>query len=169
MSTEDMTLTAKVILDELQKCGISHVVWLPASETFFMYEALISRPELKLVQVCREGEAIAIAAGLMIGGKNPVVWHQNTGFFESGDSIRGLALDLDLPLLMLIGYRGWRYGSPLTDSAAIYLEPLLNSWGIKHHLVETDEDAGKISDAYKEAHETQKPVAILIGAECIQP
>jgi len=130
-----------------------------------MYEAMVSQRELTLVPICREGEAIAIAAGLMLGGREPVVLHQSTGFFESGDSVRGLALDLQLPLLLLIGYRGWRRDAPMTDSAAIFIEPILDTWGIKHYLVETDEDVERISIAYKEAHETNRPVAILIGRE----
>jgi len=130
-----------------------------------MYEAMMSQHELTLVPICREGEAIAIAAGLMLGGKEPVVLHQSTGFFESGDSVRGLALDLQLPLLLLIGYRGWRRDAPMTDSAAIFIEPILDTWGIKHYLVETDRDVERISIGYKEAHETNKPVAILIGSE----
>jgi sulfopyruvate decarboxylase TPP-binding subunit len=130
-----------------------------------MYEAIINQHEITLVPVCREGEAIAIAVGLMLGGKEPVVMHQSTGFFESGDSIRGLALNLKLPLVLIIGYRGWRRDAPLTDSAAIFIEPILDAWGIKHYLVETDEDVGQISVAYKEAHKTSKPVAILVGKE----
>jgi len=158
-------LTAHRVLDELKKCGITHIVWLADSEAGFMYEAMMSQHELTLVPICREGEAIAIAAGLMLGGKEPVVLHQSTGFFESGDSVRGLALDLQLPLLLLIGYRGWQRDAPITDSAAIFLEPILDTWGIKHYLVETDRDVERISMGYKEAHETNKPVAILIGNE----
>ncbi len=165
MTISRRLLSADRILDELKKCSITHVVWLPDSETRTMYEALMSRHELTPVPVCREGEAIAIAAGLLLGGKNPVVLHQNTGLFESGDSVRGLALDLRLPLLLLLGYRGWQRGSPITDSAAIFLEPILNAWGIKHYLVESDRDMDRISLGYKEAHETNKPVAILIGRE----
>jgi sulfopyruvate decarboxylase subunit alpha len=162
-----MILTTERIIDELIKCRFTHVVWLPASETGALYEAMISKPDLTVVPVCREGEAVAIAAGLMLGGKKPVVFHQSTGFFESGDSIRGLALDLGLPLLMLIAYRGWKRGSRLTDSAAIYLEPALDAWGIKHYLVETDNDLLLISAGEKEARESHKPVAILIGGECV--
>ena len=165
MTTHSTSLTAHRVLDELKKCGITHIIWLPDSESRFMYEAMMSQHELTLVPICREGEAIAIAAGLMLGGKEPVVLHQNTGFFESGDSVRGLALDLQLPLLLLIGYRGWRRDAPMTDSAAIFIEPILDTWGIKHYLVETGEDVERISMGYKEAHETNKPVAILIGSE----
>ena len=128
-----------------------------------MYQALTSRSDFAVVPVCREGEAIAIASGLMLGGKNPVVLHQNTGFFESGDSVRGLGLDLQLPLLLLISYRGWRRNSPITDSAALFLDPILNAWAISHYLVETNEDVGDVSLAFKEAHDSQKPVAVLIA------
>jgi len=130
-----------------------------------MYDTMMSQHEIALVPVCREGEAIAIAAGLTLGGKNPVVLHQNTGFFESGDSVRGLALGLRLPLLLIIGYRGWRRNEPVTDSAAIFTEPILDTWNVKHYLVETDEDVEMISIGYKETHETKRPVAILVKRE----
>lgn len=165
MTTQHAQLTAARVLDELKKCGVTHIVWLPDSEAGFMYEAMMSQHEITLVPICREGEAISVAAGLIVGGKKPVVLHQNTGFFESGDSVRGIALDLKLPLLMLLGYRGWRRDAPMTDSAAIYLEPILDTWGIKYYLVETDQDVAKISLAYKEALETNRPVSILIGKE----
>lgn len=159
------SLTAQRVLDELKKCGITHIVWLSDSENRLMYEAMINRHEITLVPICREGEAIAIAAGLMIGGKKPVVLHQNTGFYESGDSVRGLALDLQIPVLLLLHDRGWRRDAPITDSAAIFIEPVLDAWGIKHYLVETDEDLKWISTGYQEAYKTNRPVAILIGSE----
>lgn len=165
MTTKSMPLTAGRVIDEFKKCGITHIVWLPDSETRFIYEAAMSQSDFTVVPVCREGEAIAIAAGLMLGGKEPVVLHQNTGFFESGDSVRGLALELQLPLLLLIGYRGWCQDSAMTDSAGIFLEPILDTWGIKHYLIKTDEDVEKISLGFREAYETRKPVAILIARE----
>ncbi|MFC1992745.1 thiamine pyrophosphate-binding protein [Chloroflexota bacterium] len=165
MTIKGTLLTADRILDELKKCGITHVVCLPDREGKFVYEAMIRHPDFTVVPVCREGEAIPIAAGLMLGGKEPMVMQQNTGFFESGDSVRGMALDLQLPLLLLINYRGWRRNSPMTDSAAIFIEPILDAWGIKHYLVETDEEIERISFGFKEARETRRPVAILFGRE----
>ena len=150
------------IVDEIIKCGVTHVVWLPDTETRFMYDAMINQPGLTLIPICREGEAIAIAAGLIIGGKKVMVLHQNTGFFETGDSLRCL-MDTKIPLLLMIGYRGWRREGKMTDSAAIYLEPILDTWGIKHYLVASDDDVAQISSAYKETNETNRPVAILIG------
>ena len=49
----------------------------------------------------REGETFAISLGLIIGGKKPVCLIQNTGMMESGDSIRGMALDSGFPLVLV--------------------------------------------------------------------
>jgi len=132
-----------------------------------LYNAKAWRNDFVPVQVCREGEAIGVATGLLLGGKNPVVLHQSTGFFESGDSLRGLALDLNIPLLLLIGHRGWHRNFPVTDSAAKFLEPVLDAWHINHYLVETDQDVQRISTGYREAQQTNRPVAVLFGRDGI--
>ena len=161
MAVQETRLTGEKILDELKKCGVTHIVWLLGSELRFMYEAMISQKEITLVPFCREGEGVAIAAGLILGGKKPVMLYQNAGLYEAGDSIRLVSFELHLPLLMLIGYRGWRE----TDSAGIILEPTLDAWGIKYYLVQSDEEVEKVSIGDKEAQETNKPVAILIVRE----
>ena len=165
MTTYETVLHPPAIIAELKKNRISHVVWLPDSETNFMYQLLTSDPTLDLVPVCREGETMAIAAGLWVGGARPIVLIQNTGIFESGDSIRGLGLDISQPLVMLVGYRGWSRHGLTTDSAARFIEHILHAWGINYYLIETDDDASRISLAIAEAERTQKPVAVLVGTE----
>ena len=165
MTTQEVILHPTAIVEQLKKNNFTHVVWLPDSETNFMYQLLTNEPSLELVPVCREGETMAIAAGLWVGGKKPVVLIQNTGIYESGDSIRGLGIDVNQPLVMLIGYRGWSRHGIVTDSAARYIEHILHAWGIDYFLVETDEDADRISVAAEQAERTQKPVAVLIGTE----
>ena len=163
----ELSLTPRAILDELKKNNVSHVVCLPDSETNFMYEQMVADSSMELVPVCREGESMAIAAGLWVGGKRPVVLIQNTGLFESGDSVRGLGLDIDFPLVMMIGYRGWTRHGHTPDSAARFTEPILQAWGINYYLVETDGDVDRISMAFEEAERTQRPVACLMGAEYV--
>jgi sulfopyruvate decarboxylase TPP-binding subunit len=90
---------------------------------------------------------------------------QNTGLFESGDSIRGLAVDIDLPLVIIVGYRGWTRHGITKDSAAIYTEPTLNAWGLKYYLIDGDDDLDRISIAFEESTKEQKPIVCLIGAE----
>ena len=161
----EAVLHPAAIIAELKKANVTHVVWLPDSETNFMYNQLMADADIDLVPVCREGETMAIAAGLWVGGKKPVVLIQNTGVMESGDSIRGLGLDVDQPLLMLVGYRGWDRHGVTRDSAARYIEHILHAWGINYYLVEVDEDATRISMALEECQRMSRPVAVLIGTE----
>ena len=164
--TESTGLSAKRVLEEFLAAGVTHIVWLPDSEAGAMYQRIVEPPQLKLVPVAREGEAIGVAVGLLAGGAKPVVQIQSTGYYESGDSVRGLALDLNLPILMLLGYRGWKgVGPSQSDSAAVFLEPTLDTWGIPHHLIETDADVSKISQGVQEAIDRKGPVAVLIGRE----
>ena len=66
MTGENKPLTAGRIVDELRKCGITHIVWLPDTGSQIVAEAVNGQADFTLVPVCREGEAIAIAVGLML-------------------------------------------------------------------------------------------------------
>jgi len=108
---KDAQLSPEVVLGEMTKNGVTHVVWLPDSETNFLYQLMRAEPSLSLVPVSREGLAFSIAAGLATGGGTPIILIQNTGLMESGDSLRGWALGLNIPVVLMVGYRGWtRHG-----------------------------------------------------------
>ena len=158
-------LTPERLIEEFKKNGVTHVVTIPDSETNYLYELMKEQDWLEIVPASREGETFAISLGLLIGGKNPVCLIQNTGMMESGDSIRGMALDTGFPLVMVVGYRGWNRHGVITDSVARYTEPFLNTYRINYYLVEQDADASRITTAFEEAKATKRPVAILVGDE----
>src|SRR5689334_17675913 len=106
-----MTLTAQGVYNTLKNLGVTHLIWLPDTESGHMWDEMASQGAIKLVQVTREGEALGIAAGLIATGKNPVVLIQNTGLFESGDSLRGLGIEAEMPILLMVGYRGYEEDS----------------------------------------------------------
>ena len=158
-------LKPETLIEEFKKNGVTHIVTIPDSETNYLYELMKEQTWLDIVPTSREGETFAIALGLTVGGKVPVCVIQNTGMMESGDSIRGMAIDAGFPLVMLIGYRGWTRHGVITDSAARYTETFLHAMGINYYLVEQDDDASRISVAFEEARATSRPVAVLIGDE----
>ncbi len=165
MTNQAAQLDPTTVLNQLKKNKVTHVVFLPDSETNHLYIAMEEDPDIDVVPVAREGETMAIAAGLIVGGKKPVCMIQNTGMMESGDSIRGLALDTHLPMVFIIGYRGWTRHGVTPDSAARFTEPFLDAYGIKYYLVESDADQDRITTAFEEAEAENKPVAVLIGDE----
>ena len=157
--------SAKKIVDELKKWNVTHVVGLPDNGTAGIYERQEADPDVDVITVTREGEAFAIATGLYVGGKQPVVVIQSTGFLESGDAIRGTAFGMQIPLVTLIGYRGYNTmdaSSPRVDTAATFLEPTLKAWKFPYSKLETDDDVPYISEAFEKARGTSMPTAVLL-------
>ncbi|MCJ7642686.1 MAG: thiamine pyrophosphate-binding protein [Desulfobacterales bacterium] len=102
-----MTQRGQLICDELKRNGVDYVVWVPDSETHFMHDSMLNDPSLRVVQVCAEGEAVGICAGMHMGGKRGVVLIENAGAFDSGNALKWAA-SLKFPLVLLIGYLGYR-------------------------------------------------------------
>jgi len=158
-------LTPDMVLAEMMKNGVTDVVGLPYSETNSLYLMMQAEPSLRLIGVSREGNACSIAAGLSAGCQTPVILIQNTGLMESGDSIRGWLLGFEIPVVLMVGYRGWTRHGVNKDSAATYTERFLNAFGLTYYLVENSDDVGRISIAFEEAARTRRPVAVLFGGE----
>ena len=165
MNEQAAILRPETLLDEFKKIGVTHIITIPDSETNYLYELMEKQDWLDVVPVSREGESMAVALGLNVAGKVPVVLIQNTGMMESGDSIRGMALDAGFPLLMVVGYRGWTRKGNTPDSAAVYTEPFLNAFRLNYYLVEHDADGPRITEAFEETRKINRPVVVLIGDE----
>jgi sulfopyruvate decarboxylase TPP-binding subunit len=163
--TQRSGLSPETVLGEMKKNGVTHVVWLPDSETNWLFLLMQAEPSLRLVGVNREGLAFSAAAGIAAGGKTPLILIQNTGLMESGDSLRGWALGLNIPVVLMVGYRGWTRNGVYTDTAAVYTERFLDAFGVRYYLVEGDDDAPRISAAFEEAKKNRRPVAVLVADE----
>ena len=142
--------------------GFTHAVMIPDAETRYLHGALLDR--LPVITPAREGEGVAIAAGLWVGGAKPLLIMQNTGLMEAGDSLRGCGLGPRIPLRLLIGWRGYAGASsgrlPI-DSAYTYTEPLLQAWQIPYRLLVTDADLSLLAEIDGLADRTSLPAALL--------
>ncbi len=154
--------TGEQVAQTLSELGITHVVWLPDSALGPWEKALDSSTSFRLLRVCREGEAWAVAAGLQIGGQRPLVVIQNTGLFESGDALRNAIYDLKLPLYAIIGYRSYLLANS-TDSAKKYTEPVLAAWDLEHVLLDTPAAWPKFAEHYRACAAAGKPGVALLA------
>ncbi|QDU45891.1 hypothetical protein Mal52_43880 [Symmachiella dynata] len=152
------------IVDTLKSLGITHVVWLPDS-TFGAWEAALNDAEgLELIRVCREGEAWSIAAGLHMGGAQPLVIIQCTGLFESGDALRNAIYDYQLPLFALVGYRSFLNQDAIpNDSARVFTEPILQAWQLKYRLIDAPDKLPELVELYEECQRDGSPGVALIA------
>jgi len=156
--------TGSEIVEILRQMEATHVVALPDS-TFGLWEDEIRAARSpKLVRVCREGEAWAVAAGLYLGGANPIVMIQCTGLFESGDALRNAVHDYRLPLFAFIGYRSYLSQTMLpNDSARTYTEPIVRAWEIDYRLIDAPEKKPEILDHYRRCRAAARPGFVLIA------
>src|SRR4051812_46296432 len=120
------TFDGPAVVAALKSCGITHVVWVPDSLIGTWEAALVAEPSLQLIRACREGEALGIAAGLLLGGKRPIVFIQCTGLFEAGDALRNLIHDLRLPLFLFVGVRSYyaHQQGKTSDTCPVFTEPI---------------------------------------------
>ncbi len=159
-------LSASKIIDAIKAQGVTHVVGLADNLCRVLFEGLQEEASLEVVHVSREGEAYAIASGLYLGGKKPLVLIQNTGLLESGDAFRGTSWRMEIPQVMLIAYRGFSSLDPEVDrkdSVAEFTEPTLKAWNIPYKVMVGDDDIPMIERAFKISENTSKPSAVLIG------
>jgi sulfopyruvate decarboxylase TPP-binding subunit len=158
-------LDGPAVVTALKECGITHVVWIPDSEIGTWEPALVGEGSLSLIRVCREGEAITVAAGLLIGGKRPIVMIQCTGLFEAGDALRNVVHDLKLPLFLIIGLRSYyaHQDGKSRDTCPIYAEPILKAWQIRHSLFDRRNTSRDVVTAYLEAQAEKRAGAILLA------
>jgi len=168
---------AQLVLDVLHRHGVTDVVSLPDNSSSALLALLRQSADIRLLSVTREGEAFALAAGLWLGGRNPLVLIQNTGLLESGDSLRGTLIRMRIPVVCLVTYRGYAklagleappnpgpevLSRPDLDSVAVMTEPTLRAWGVPFDFLHTNEDIGRISAAFAQVQQLSAPVAVLV-------
>ena len=93
------------VFNFLLKNGIENYVGVPDSTLKkFIEEGLKKK---KIIISTREEEAIGIATGMTLSGTKSLVFMQNAGFANSLSTITSLVQLYKIPLIFLIGWRGY--------------------------------------------------------------
>ena len=93
------------IFDYLIKNKIKNFVGVPDSTMKYFIEQGLKHK--KVLITTREDEAIGIAAGFALSKSNSLVFMQNAGFANSISTITSLIQLYEIPLIFLIGWRGF--------------------------------------------------------------
>jgi sulfopyruvate decarboxylase TPP-binding subunit len=165
----DYPLSANAIKNEYKRAGVRFVVALPDRVTsHYLLKGLLADPEFKVVQICKEDEGVSICSGLYAAGQRSVLMMQYTGFLDSINALRGIAVEGHFPVCMVVGLLGKEPDVAPVKSKRFGLriiEPILDVMGIEHCLIENDADAKGIAPAIEKAFGSSSPVAMLIGKE----
>ena len=165
----DYPLTAAAIKNEFKRAGIHFVVALPDRVTsHHLLKGLIADPEYKVVQVCKEDEGVSICIGLYAAGHKSVLMMQYTGFLDSINAIRGVAVEGHFPVVIVVGLLGKEVDVAPSKSKKFgvkIIEPICDVMGIEHCVIERDSDTANISAAIEKSFANSTPYAVLIGKE----
>src|SRR5947209_5336622 len=162
-----LSVPAAAIAGELRRIEITHVVNVPDTHQRTLLAELARQSEMRLITACTEDEAIAISAGLWVGGQRPVLSIQHVGLLAAMNNLKGIALDARIPTCMLVGYFGRDVTRPARENASTavrVIEPTLDTWGVAYFPIEAPEDLGAIKRAYRHSEEHLGPAVVLIGA-----
>jgi sulfopyruvate decarboxylase TPP-binding subunit len=162
-----VSVPATAIVDELRKLAITHVINVPDTHQRTLLAELARQSDMRLVTACTEDEAIAINAGLWIGGQRPILSIQHVGLLAALNNVKGIAMDAHIPTCMLVGYFGRDLERPARDNSATavrLIEPTLETWGVAYFPLEQPEDLHAVSAAYHFSVDHLGPSVVLIGA-----
>ena len=155
--------TAVALRRVLSTCAITDVVTVPDS-TIGAWDAVAVASGARVVRVCREGEAWGVAMGLHLGGRRPLVLIQCTGLFESGDALRNVLHDWQLPIPAIIGYRSYLNQSTLPgDTCLVFTEPVLTAWQVPWRLVRDDAELAAGGEFLHDHRAAGRAAALLVA------
>ena len=160
-------LSGESIIREIKAGGIQFVISVPDITTSEgLLRPLAKQTDPRLVRICKEDEGVAICAGLSYTGKRGLLLIQQTGLLDSINAIRGVAVEYNLPICMMVGLLEKEVGVPPRQSkrnGVRIVEPILEAMGIAYHEIEEQADVTKIRPAIDKAFAASKPVVLLIG------
>src|SRR4030095_4318105 len=160
---------AKGIVQGLKDAGINFVTYLPETRLSQIVPLIRDDPQMELIAAASEQEAVTIAAGATLGGKQSAVYMENTGIYVSSDSLLTIGKQLGVPVLLVVGFLG---GVPDQRNSFLYATignhtlPLLQGLGLEHQVLEDGEKREiKICDAVRAANALRAPYALLFAGE----
>jgi sulfopyruvate decarboxylase subunit alpha len=161
------------IIAAIKASGVEFVLSVPDIVTSAgLLRPIANDPALRLVRVCKEDECIGIASGLHYSDKRALILIQYTGFLDSLNAIRAVAVEYKQPICMMVGLLGHepeRLPSESGRYGVRIIEPICDAMGIPHHLISQDSDVAKIKPAIDKAYADSFPVALLIGRRPLAP
>jgi len=160
------SVPASALYEAILAAGVTDVVAVPDTHQRALIDLLLASDVIRFIQCTTEDEAMAIAAGLIVGGRRPMLQIQHAGLYACVNNLRGIGLDGELPVVLLVGLLGRdpdRAPDDSFDSMVRYAGPLLDALEIPHWLIDSAADVGALAEAMRAAEASQRPAAVFVG------
>jgi sulfopyruvate decarboxylase TPP-binding subunit len=147
-------VTARRFVAGLDRLGYDFFTGVPCSSLGPLYA--VPGLAARYRPATREDLAVGLAAGAALAGARPAVLMQNSGLGLIQTALLTLQRMYDLPVLLVIGWRGHGPDAPEHVEMGRLTPGLLTSLGVPHRLA-VEPDA--MEPAF---HSTRGPVALLV-------
>ncbi len=161
---------SKAVYQGIKDAGITFITALPETWLVYLLQMADEDPDMCLIEVAKEEEAVGIAAGAHFAGKPNLLLMQNHGFLAAINGIVSLAMLYRVPLCMLIAQRGhWGEPYPWHTQGGIVTEPVMRGLGIPFEYARDPAKVAKqIREAYTFSQSSLSPVALLLTRDLME-
>ncbi|MEJ0039469.1 MAG: decarboxylase [Gammaproteobacteria bacterium] len=164
---DSTALKGASLIRSLKKSRVEVIAALPDIVTCDAILWPITRDaDFTLVPVCKEDEGVSICAALSYCNKRAALLIQHTGFLDSINAIRCIAMEYQLPIVMIVGLQGMEPDRAPLDSGKLgirILEPICAAMGLSYKVLTGESHAQLVSESIDWAYENSRPIALLIA------
>ena len=157
--------TQKKIFDYLIKNKIQNFVGVPDSTLKYFIEQGLKKN--KILITTREEEAIGIAVGMTLSQSSSVVFMQNAGFANSISTITSLVQLYEIPLIFLIGWRGYLKNEAPEHEKIGKIQPKLIEFLALDSKIITEKNWKESCNWALKKIQNQKPCALIVKRDFI--
>jgi sulfopyruvate decarboxylase subunit alpha len=116
--------------------------------------------------IAREDNAVGEAVGAALGGRNPVVLMQNSGFGNSVNALASLVVPYRIPILFIVSMRGITPDhTPENFGMGKITKPIFEGLGVNHETLEPHRLQDQIGEAFSVVHGKGEPTALLVNPD----
>ena len=158
-------LTQKQIFNFLFNNGIENFIGVPDSTMKHFIDQGLKKN--KIIITTKEEEAIGIAAGMSLSKSDSLVFMQNAGFANSLSTITSLVQLYQIPMIFLIGWRGFLKNDAPEHTKIGKIQPkLLQALSLQSKIL--NEKNWKVScDWALKLIKEKKPCALILKRDFI--
>jgi phosphonopyruvate decarboxylase len=160
-----MAVDARTFMKEAEQQGFTHYTGVPCSHLgALIYEAT---QQQRYHAAANEGDAVALAVGAAMGGRQTVVLMQNSGLGNAVNPLSSLVQVVRVPVLLLVSWRGdpdAALDEPQHRLMGAITETMLRDLQIAHETLGGDESQSKaaLARARKHMRESGRAYALLV-------
>jgi len=158
---------ARQIVAGLESAGVTIAASVPDTWIGKLVEEVRRSSAIRVVDVAREEEAVAVACGASLAGGRGAVLIQNAGLLNCGGILAGLVELYRLPCFFLVSFRGdSRDPVYYHEPKGRVTEATLQAWRLRYAVADRGRDlAAQVRQGVEAATEFASPYVLLISGE----